>query len=307
MFMTHKPSSASNQDVPSGSHAVILTSSGRLLQLYQEDCLKGIAGRLEAESVSVIMTSPPYNLGIAYRTYDDTIPREEFLRWIEDWAIGVKKVLHPDGSIFLNLGSRPADPWVPFEVLNRLRPHFVLQNVIHWVKSIYIEHRSYGRRVEVNVGHYKPINSPRFLNDNHEYIFHLTHHGRVHLDRLAIGVPYKDESNVERWRGARKGLRCRGNCWYIPYETISRRERDRPHPATFPPLLAEMCIRLHGVSRISLVLDPFMGLGSTALACIALDLPFTGFEIDPCYFQEALRRIRGAARQGSFPWARGGQ
>jgi DNA modification methylase len=53
-----------------------------------------------------------------------------------------------------------------------------------------------------------------------------------------------------------------------------------------------MCIRLHGISRAQLVLDPFMGIGSTATACRQLAIDFVGFEIDPQYFQEALRRIR---------------
>jgi site-specific DNA-methyltransferase (adenine-specific) len=136
------------------------------------------------------------------------------------------------------------------------------------------------------------VNSDRFLNDSHEYIFHLTHHGNVQLDRLAIGVPYKDTSNVARWTKAREGIRCRGNCWYVPYRTIRSRDRDRPHPASFPPLLSEYCIRLHGISRTQLVLDPFMGIGSTAEACLKLGLDFVGFEIDSEYVAEAKRRMR---------------
>ena len=48
-------------------------------------------------------------------------------------------------------------------------------------------------------GHFKPINSPRFLNDCHEYVFHFTKSGRVELNRLALGVPYQDKSNIARW------------------------------------------------------------------------------------------------------------
>lgn len=269
-------------------------SPGPCTKLYLEDCLDGMGRHLAAESVSVVVTSPPYNLGIPYKTYNDNIPRAEYLTWMEAWAQTVRRVLHPDGSLFLNMGSRPVDPWGPFQVVERMRTYFVLQNVIHWVKSIYIDHESYGRRVEVNVGHVKPVNSNRFLYDSHEYIFHLSLHGRVPLDRLAIGVPYKDPSNITRWDGARKGIRCRGNCWYIPYQTIKRRERDRPHPASFPPLLAEMCIRLHGLSRAKLVLDPFMGIGNTAEACLKLGVEFIGFEVDPDYFKEAQRRVHVA-------------
>ena len=86
--------------------------------------------------------------------------------------------------------------------------------------------------------------------------------GRTPLDRRALGVPYQDASNIARWRQAADGLRCRGNTWFIPYDTIQSRDRERPHPATFPPRLPEYCLRLHGLSRIELVLDPFVGLGA---------------------------------------------
>jgi site-specific DNA-methyltransferase (adenine-specific) len=264
------------------------------------DCLTGMEKVLAPGSVSVVVTSPPYNLGVKYRTYDDTIPRDEYLEWLASWASVVRSVLHTDGSVFLNIGSRPIDPWVPFEVIHRLRDHFVLQNVIHWIKSIFVENTSYGRRMQMNVGHYKPVNSPRFLNDSHEYVFHLTVHGKVHLDRLAIGVPYKDSSNITRWGKARSGVRCRGNCWYVPYETIGRRDRDRPHPASFPPQLAEMCIRLHGLSKTEMVMDPFMGIGNTAMACRDLGLDFVGFEIDQEYFEETSRRIQAGEAQPSL-------
>src|SRR5260370_25649913 len=98
-------------------------------------------------------------------------------------------------------------------------------------------------------GHFKPINSPRFLNDCHEYVFHFTKTGRVELNPLALGVPYQDKSNIARWRHTRgSALRCRGNTWFVPYETIQTRQHERPHPATFPVQLAECAIILHAFS-----------------------------------------------------------
>jgi site-specific DNA-methyltransferase (adenine-specific) len=57
-----------------------------------------------------------------------------------------------------------------------------------------------------------------------------------------------------------------------------------------------MCIRDHGVERIRLVLDPFMGIGATAVACVRLGLPFIGFEIDPEYIAIAEERIAEEGR-----------
>lgn len=255
---------------------------------YLGDCLE-VLRALAPTSVDVVVTSPPYNLGIRYRSYDDRLPREEYLAWTGAWIGEVARVLRPLGSLFLNVGAKPSDPWTPFDVALAARPHLQLQNTIHWIKSIAIERGADG---EIAAGHYKPINSDRFLNDCHEFVFHFSPHGSTRLDRLAIGVRYQDASNIARWRGASGGRRCRGNTWFIPYETIQSRDRERPHPATFPTKLPEYCVKLHGRDRVTLVLDPFLGLGSTAVACARLGVNFVGVEMDEGYLKEAIARVR---------------
>jgi site-specific DNA-methyltransferase (adenine-specific) len=267
------------------------THSNNHLRLFLGDCFQGMKEFIEPASVDVVVTSPPYNIGVKYGKYNDKIPRERYLRWMNDWGRLIRRVLAPNGSLFLNIGSKPSDPWVPFDVAFQLREWLQLQNVIHWIKSIYVENDSYGKSVSMNVGHFKPINSKRFLNDAHEYVFHFTRDGNVSLDRLGIGIPYKDNSNVGRWKSAGKGVRCRGNNWYIPYATIQRRSTDRPHPASFPPELAEMCIKVHGLENTKLVLDPFLGIGNTAIACARLGKGMFGFEIDEEYLSIAKNRL----------------
>jgi site-specific DNA-methyltransferase (adenine-specific) len=253
--------------------------------------------RLTPGSVDVIVTSPPYNLGVRYGRYDDAQPRERYLAWLDVWAAAVSGALADAGSLFLNIGAKPSDPGVPFQVLEVMQRHFVLQNVIHWIKSIAIAKADVGDYDgivgDVAVGHFKPINSPRYLNDCHEYVFHLTKRGDVPLDRLEIGVAYQDKSNVARW-SKRRDVRCRGNTWFVPYRTIKDRSRQRPHPASFPPQLAEMCVRLHGLQQARLVADPFLGIGSSALACAGLGVNFVGFEIDPEYLAVAVERLKSA-------------
>lgn len=262
-------------------------------RFYLADCVEVMAA-LPARSVDVIVTSPPYNLGIRYNAYDDTLPRADYLEWTDRWVAAAARVLRADGSLFLNVGAKPTDPWTALDVAQAVRPHLKLQNIIHWVKSIAIERDTAGAAAglvrDLAVGHYKPINSERFLNDCQEFIFHFSPSGTTPLDRLALGVPYQDESNVGRWRAAAGGVRCRGNTWFIPYETIQRRDRDRPHPATFPTRLPEQCLRLHGLSRIEVAMDPFTGLGSTAVACARLGVEFVGAEIDETYLKEAVAR-----------------
>lgn len=255
---------------------------------------------LDRGKVDVIVTSPPYNLGIKYRSYEDDLPRSEYLSWTDQWLRAASKVCSAQASLFLNVGAKPTDPWIPLEVAQVARRYFKLQNTIHWVKSIAIDREStsdaLGLDRDVSVGHYKPINSDRFVNDCHEFIFHFTPDGRTRLDRRAVGVPYQDKSNTARWATGGDGKRCRGNTWFIPYETIQSRDRDRPHPASFPPKVPEQCLRLHGIDRARTVLDPFLGLGNTAIAAGRLGLNFVGIEMDGHYLTEAVARVKAALK-----------
>lgn len=265
------------------------------LRFFHGDAIQ-ILNAFKAHSVEVVVTSPPYNLGIRYRTYHDGMPREKYLAWTGEWIQAAKRALSRNGSLFLNVGARPKDPWTALDVAQAVRPHLELQNIIHWVKSIAIEKALAGTRSglkdDLAVGHYKPINSGRFLNDCHEFVFHFSPGGSTPLDRTAVGVKYQDESNVTRWQRAGSGLRCRGNTWFLPYDTIQSRDKERPHPATFPWRLPAYCLKLHGIDRVKLALDPFLGLGSSAVACAKLGIDFIGIELDEHYLKEATARLR---------------
>jgi site-specific DNA-methyltransferase (adenine-specific) len=264
--------------------------------IHRMDCLQGFR-RMNPKNVEVIVTSPPYNIGKKYHTYHDVRPREDYLTWIEQVAKASTTVLKDEGSFFLNVGGKPSDLWVALDIAQRFRAHYRLQNTIHWVKSIAIPKQDVGKYPaitdDIAVGHYQPVNSTRYLSNCHEYIFHFTKTGDVPIDPLAIGVKYQDKSNIGRWKSAVRDLRGRGNTWFIPYETI---QNARGHPTVFPLKLPEMCIRLHGVRNTMLVLDPFMGTGSTALACQKLGVNYIGFEIDKTYVTMANKALLKQAR-----------
>jgi site-specific DNA-methyltransferase (adenine-specific) len=280
---------------------------------------------LPAKSVDIVSTSPPYNLGIAYNTYRDNLPRQEYLSWLSTVFAAVKHCLKDDGHFWLNVGYSNIDPWVGMDVAQVARDHFVLQNNFTWVKSIAIN--------DVTTGHFKPINSDRFANPTWEHLFHFTKTGTVTCDKLAVGVPYMWDCNIDntgrlRGRAAKKlgyknikdfnaratdddkkkfenelsvklarqkpraQSRCRGNSWFVPYDTIANREKHRgSHPATFPVALIEQCIKFSGAESGVLV-DPFMGSGTSALAAINCGLDYIGFDVDPNYIEFAQDRIQ---------------
>jgi site-specific DNA-methyltransferase (adenine-specific) len=289
----------------------------------------------QAGSIRCIVTSPPYNLGTAYESYEDGQPRADYLVWLGEVFKDVRRVLHDDGHFFLNVGYSNMDPWVDFEVAAEARKHFALQNRITWVKSISIEQETFG--------HFKPVNSPRFLNATNELVFHFTKTGAVPVDRVNVGVPYKWKSNLDKrgrirgrlskalgyknWRhfeatasehtraqldaelesrvarlGEVQDRRCRGNTWSIPYDTIRDRELDRgSHPATFPVALPEMCIRFAGCRERTLIYDPFVGSGTTMIAARDLGMRGVGTEIDQRYVAYAIERLRSPERRVVTP------
>ncbi len=278
----------------------------RAVRLWNEDALEALPRRVRR--ADVVVTSPPYNRHVPYSRYADARPRDEYLAWTRRLGATVARVLADDGSFFLNVGGSPKDPWLPWDVAREVGRSFVLQNVLHWIKSIAIDRAPAGGEgpaepAPLVVGHYKPLVSRRFVHGAHEYIFQFTHRGDVPIDRLALGVPYRDRSNVDRWRRPASELRCRGNTWYLPYRTIRSRARDRPHPATFPVELPEWCVRLHGLARAGRLVDPFVGIGASAVAAARLGLDFAGFDVDPAYLRVAADRVRAelAGRRPAAP------
>ncbi len=249
-------------------------------KIVQTDCIAGLSGL--KEQVSVIVTSPPYNIGLDYKGTSDQ--KTDYLEWMQAVFASCKTSLSDHGHFFLQMGGIATDPLIPQRVLERaLCAGFVLQNEIVWVKSLSVADKTYG--------HFKPINSKRYLNRSHEFIFHLTKKGDVPVDRLAVGVPFVYESNIKRFKGNKGNLRCRGNVWFIPYDTIQSKADRHDHPAVFPVMLPEMCIKLAGVPKGSLVVDPFVGIGTTLVACEHLGMRGLGFDISPEYCKIAEARL----------------
>ena len=260
-------------------------------EIVQADCLR-VLKRMPQHSVDVVVTSPPYNIGLSYRHYSDCKTETDYLEWMVAVATQIRRILKPDGSFFLHISGSSAQPCLPFELVVRLRSLFVLQNHIVWVKSISIGEESFG--------HFKPLNSQRYLHHGHEHIFHFTRDGSIPLNRLGIGVPYKDKSNIKR-RGHQHDRRCRGNTWFIPYPTVQKRSGKFDHPGLFPVTLPEYCIRLHGCKledhklqghKNTHVLDPFMGTGTTLVAAQNLGCTGIGIDIDVEYIAIARSRLR---------------
>jgi site-specific DNA-methyltransferase (adenine-specific) len=258
------------------------------MQLLHGDVLLMLK-TLPDKSFDCIVTSPPYNIGKNYgNLVNDKKPMNEYLIWIKDIFHECKRVLKDDGSLFINLGYSNQYPWIAMDVAQKLREDYVLQNQIIWVKNISIKNDSYG--------HFKPINSNRYLNNTNEMIYHFTKTGDVPVERLAIGVPYVYKCNLKSRKDKEKvkpDLRCRGNTWFIPYETIQNNKTERGgHPASYPVELAETCIKLCLGDKKGNVLDPFIGTGTTLVAAKKLGLEGVGIDINQNFLKFSEERLK---------------
>ena len=270
-----------------------------LNQIFNKSCID-FMNELESNSIQVdmIITSPPYNIGKNYGTcYDDNKPGNDYLNIIDEVSQKLRKILKEDGSLFLNVGNIPSDQWIANDVANIFRKYFVLQNTIIWNKSISLKKSDISKEYTntdtyqvISIGQYQPVNSKKYLNNCFEYIFHFTKSGNVKLDKKAndYAVPYMYKSNERRY--SKDGKRDRGNSWFIPYKTIQSKE-ERPHPAIFPITLPYFCIKVHGYDQNTIVYDPFLGSGTTALACIDLGVNYLGTDINNEYIQIAEANI----------------
>lgn len=151
--------------------------SQKKFKLIKQDCINWMDDN--SNLVDCVITSPPYNLNIKYGKYDDSMPRIDYLNWMDKVAQSMKKCIKINGQIFLNVGYTNIDPFIAMDVAQVFRKYFVLQNQFTWVKHIAVKDTGHGQ--------YKPITSKRFVSITTENVFHFTKKGDVKIDRLSIG------------------------------------------------------------------------------------------------------------------------
>lgn len=235
------------------------------LSLNTIHCMDALAGLglLSNESIDLIVTSPPYKEENGFdKCYMKDVARKCF------------EVSKPNSICYVNFGHLAGQKWKPFMVAKLFElAGYEWVDTITWVKT-----------------QFSPIQGQKRLNNVTEFVFQFAKGADYKLDRLSIGVPYMDKSNVGRYSDI--DLRCGGNVWVIPYETIQRKEQ-KLHPDRFPLELPRKCIKLSNIPTGAVVLDPFMGSGTTAVAAWMLEKQFIGFDIDPKYCKIANNRVKG--------------
>lgn len=247
--------------------------------IYQGDCIDLLA-EMPASTVDLTFTSPPYNIG---KEYERVLDLDEYLAWCEDWIGQVHRVTKDSGAFALNVGyvsipGRAKSIPLPYLLWDRI-PFFLQQEIV-W---------NYGAGVAG-----KKFLSPRnekllwYVKDQDRYCFNLD-------DIRDPNVAYPNQKKNGKLRCNTLGKNP-SDVWQIAKVTSGRGRASKertPHPAQFPLDLCDRVIK--GFSSANdVILDPFLGSGSSAESVIRNGRFSIGFELRRDYCQIASRRMMEA-------------
>ena len=292
-------------------------------QIFNQDCIQGMRS-LPDGCVNTCITSPPY-YGLRDYGHDGQIGLEEspeaYVQKMVEVFREVKRLLRDDGTLWLNLGDSYAGNnsqasnngragfGNPREkVVNRTGEGLKTKDLIGIPWRVAFALQADGWYLRQDIIWHKPNPMPESVRDRctkaHEYIFLLSKSGRYFFDSDAIKEAAKSSSEGIRFGGSKYGdsddpkhATKSGNV-SKEYERANKRSvwtvatkpyRDA-HFATYPEDLIVPCI-LAGCPEGGLVLDPFMGAGTTALVSKKLGRNYVGFELNEEYKKIADKRL----------------
>ncbi len=234
--------------------------------LFVADLRSASCDQIPGNSVDFIVTSPPYKPEDGYST--------ELMR---NLGAVTGRVLRDDGRVFLNFGQlKPKGGFRrPMTAAAAFRSWGWLEHgqTIIWAKSIVVD--------GAQRGHYQPLNGEQVLNYCWEFIFTFHGKGPRPLDRLSVGVPFADKTNLKRGtRGKHGDLHCAGDIWFVPHKTTGATKK-KGHGHEFPAELVRRCLKVAGAKAGDTVWEPFLGGGTTVRVAEELGLNVYGCDIRP--------------------------
>ena len=304
-----------------------------LNKIYNKDCLEGLK-QLDDNSINCCVTSPPYwglrDYGVEGQLGLESTPEEYVAKMVEVFR-EVKRVLRDDGTLWLNLGDSYAMKFgggkgrksgttkaavdeiekPPREIPSGLKPKDLVG--IPWMVAFAL--RADGWYLRQDIIWHKPNPMPESVKDRctkaHEYIFLLSKSRHYYYDHEAIKEPAAYDGRKDTLvKGSPKYekdvrgeyVRNKRSVWTIPTKPFKE-----AHFAVFPPALIEPCI-LAGCPEGGVVLDPFMGSGTTGMVAAMYQRNFIGFELNPEYCKMAEKRIEPYLMQQTiFEQLKGGK
>lgn len=228
--------------------------------------------QLPDASVALMVTSPPYHVG---KDYDSDASFEEYLDMLEAVFAETHRVLQPGGRAVVNVANLGRRPYIPLSHLvteRMLKVGFFMRGEIIWRKAK-------GASGNCAWGSWRSPSNP-IIRDVHEYCLCFS---KGRFDRVVKGEPTIGRDDF---------MACTLSIWEFNPESAKRVN----HPAPFPVELPRRFIELY-TYKDELVLDPFMGSGTTAVAAISTQRHWVGYEISAEWVEIASTRIATAITQ----------
>jgi len=229
---------------------------------------------LPDNSIHLMVTSPPYNVG---KEYDKGLTLDEYKSLLRNVFKEVHRVLVPGGRICVNIANLGRKPYIPldaFVIQIMLDIGFLMRGEIVWDKGS-------SAAASTAWGSWRSASNPT-LRDVHEYIMIFS------KDTFKRPQPKVRKSTINK----EEFLEWTKSVWSFPAESATR----VGHPAPFPVELPLRLIKLYTFEG-EVVLDPFIGSGTTAIACLRTNRHFVGYDIEKQYVDMANRRIQNDLRE----------
>jgi site-specific DNA-methyltransferase (adenine-specific) len=235
-------------------------------------CSAEYMSEIPDNSIHLMVTSPPYNVG---KEYDEDMTILEYLAWLERVWMEVFRLLVPGGRACINIANLGRKPYIPLHVWiteSMLRLGFLMRGEIIWNKAA-------SASPSTAWGSWRSASNPT-LRDVHEYILVFS------KSAFKRQNPQQRESTISN----EEFLEFTKSVWTFPAEPA----RKIGHPAPFPVELPYRLIQLYSFKN-DVVLDPFMGSGQTAIAALKASRHYIGYELNPEYVNLANARIMKGA------------
>ncbi|MBV8982416.1 MAG: site-specific DNA-methyltransferase [Acidimicrobiia bacterium] len=225
---------------------------------------------LPDNSVALMVTSPPYHAG---KDYDTDASFAEYLGLLERVFAETHRVLEPGGRAVVNVANLGRKPYVPLASLITV---MMTERLGYFMRGEVIWRKSKGMNGSCAWGSWQSAKNPT-IRDTHEYCLCYS---KGRMDRVRQGRNTIDKDEF---------MAATLSVWEIPAESARR----VGHPAPFPVALPRRFIELFTFEG-DLVLDPFMGSGSTAVAAVQSGRHYAGYDTDPAYVAIAEDRVAEA-------------
>jgi site-specific DNA-methyltransferase (adenine-specific) len=246
-----------------------------LNKIYCMDCMD-LFKQIPDNTINLVVTSPPYNVNVKYDLYNDLRPWDEYYDWCRKWLKEIHRVLAPDGRFcldqYLSLGwvGHRHSPAMDLNWIATREIGFQHHGVAEWMDTTLTKRTAWGSWISPSAPY---VNSPFEVIT----IFYKDH---WKLDRKGEATITKEEF-MEACSGV----------WKLPTEhTRGGKNGKRGCPAPFPVSLPRRCINLL-TYKGDIVMDPFMGNGSTAVAAKQTGRQYLGSENSPDYVAYSDERL----------------